>query len=157
MVKYLEGRNHLASDVEGNDNVESDCDGDLPGIGGGSQISMDLKEGETRVVLITGSHSACVHFLLPLFLRRNDGFLSWKSLFFYRCTDEIRFAPLKSQGVEYRLNRIREETKATAPPPCSPKSIYVLANSVRRPSIESSHTTLMFYPVDVKARNPTPP
>ncbi|KAF9785418.1 hypothetical protein BJ322DRAFT_829017 [Thelephora terrestris] len=52
---------------------------------------------------------------------------SWKSIFFYRCTDEISFAPLRSQGVVSRANYIREKTVATAPPPCSPKSIYVLA------------------------------
>ena len=30
-------------------------------------------------------------------VERSDGFSSWKSLFFYRCTDIISFAPLKSQ------------------------------------------------------------
>ncbi|KAF9785423.1 hypothetical protein BJ322DRAFT_829574 [Thelephora terrestris] len=60
--------------------------------------------------------------------KRNDRFPSWRSLFFYRCTDEISFAPLKSQGVDSRLNYIREKAVAAAPPPCSPKSIYVLAN-----------------------------
>jgi len=37
------------------------------------------------------------------------------------------FAPLKSQGVDSRLKHIREKTVAATPPPCSPKSIYVLA------------------------------
>ena len=58
-------------------------------------------------------------------------------MFFYRCTGTISFAPLKSQGVgprpPYYHHRI---TTATVPPPCSPKSIYVLANSVRLPSTE---------------------
>jgi hypothetical protein len=124
-------------------------------------------------------------------VERNDKFFSWKSLFFYRCTDEISFAPLKSQpfcGInepsnlheqvkqverlatqlrDYvisetrnnppveghtpveptkaeekavlrektkegrRADYIRGKTVATAPPPCSPKTIYVLANLVR--------------------------
>jgi hypothetical protein len=67
---------------------------------------------------------------------RNDEFPSWKSLFFYCCADAILFAPLKSQGVDSRLNHIREKTTAAAPPPCSPKSIYVLASLVSIPSIE---------------------
>jgi len=67
-------------------------------------------EEQIRAILVTGSFSA------------------WKSLFFYRCTDEISFAPLKSQGVVSRANYIREKTVAVAPPPCSPKSIYVLAD-----------------------------
>ena len=64
---------------------------------------------------------------------RNDKFPSWKSLFFYRCTDIIYFAPLKSQGVDYRLNHIREKSSDAAPPPCSPKTIYILASLVRQP------------------------
>ena len=63
----------------------------------------------------------------------NDGLPSWKSLFFYRSTDQISFAPLKSQGVDSRLKYVRENTVEAVPPPCSPKSIYVLANLVRRP------------------------
>ena len=69
------------------------------------------------------------HILTP---KRMLNFCSWKSLFFYRCTDMILFAPLKSQGVDPRLKHIREETVAEAPPPCSPKSIYVLASLVRQ-------------------------
>jgi len=54
----------------------------------------------------------------------------WRSLFFYKCTGKISFAPLRSQGVDSRLRYIIEKTTADAPPPCSPKSIYVLANLV---------------------------
>ena len=69
----------------------------------------------------------------PTIALRNDEFPSWKSLLFYRCTDVISFAPLKSQGADSRLNYIREKTTADAPPPCSPKSTYVLAKLVRQP------------------------
>ena len=71
---------------------------------------------------------------LLFFPVKNDRISSWKYLFFYRCTDEISFAPLKSQGVDSRLKYIRENTVEAAPPPCSPKSIYVLAYLVRRTS-----------------------
>ena len=146
----------------------------------------------------------------PLSLRphaiRNDQFFSWSSLFFYRCTDRISFARLKSQDISSRAIKIgtlpapsgpqprvdfgedsvetwesdypadpiiplpvrqqpwgakplksnmgdwptpsepqvvkphknkpyfREKPVATVPPPCSPKSIYILASLVRQPS-----------------------
>lgn len=54
---------------------------------------------------------------------------SWRSLFFYLCTDEISFAPLKSQGGDFRLACILGAPPDTAPP-CSPKSIYILAGLV---------------------------
>jgi hypothetical protein len=43
---------------------------------------------------------------------------------------------------ERRADYIREKTVAAAPPPCSPKTIYVLANLVRQPSTERSHAIL---------------
>jgi len=55
---------------------------------------------------------------------------SWRSLFFYLCTDEISFAPLKSQGADFRLAYILGAPPDMAPP-CSPKSIYILAGLVR--------------------------
>ena len=76
-------------------------------------------------------------FLSLLRLDQIDELYRWKSLFFYRFTDQISFAPLRSQGVDSRSNYILEKTAAAAPPPCSPKSIYVLANLVRRPSAGS--------------------
>ena len=48
----------------------------------------------------------------------------------------MSFAPLKSQGVDSRLTYIREKTIASAPPPCSPKTIYVLAKLVGPPSVK---------------------
>jgi len=55
---------------------------------------------------------------------------SWRSLFFYQCIPEISFAPLKSQGASSRQGFVLEKTTAGTPPPCSPKSIYVLAKLV---------------------------
>jgi hypothetical protein len=129
VVKYLKGRNTLISDLKGELNLESDYEGDSTGVGLGTSKMKVEDEEETRAVLITGSFSACVHFLVS-YWRWDDESRSWKSLFFYRCTDAVSFAPLKSQGTDSRLEYIREKTAEEAPPPCSPKSIYVLASLV---------------------------
>jgi hypothetical protein len=52
----------------------------------------------------------------------------WRSVFFYLYTGQTSFAPLRSQGVDASLRYILENTTADSPPPCSPKSIYILAN-----------------------------
>ena len=141
VVKYFVDQNPFTGDLDAN--VESDCEGDS------SEVTNEFPEMERReevllrAVLTVGSLSACVYshlsvrFLSLPRLDQNDEFARWKSLFFYRCTDEISFAPLRSQGVDSRLGYIREKTVAVTPPPCSPKSIYVLANLVRRPSVGS--------------------
>ncbi|KAF9779144.1 hypothetical protein BJ322DRAFT_1088746 [Thelephora terrestris] len=108
LVKYVKGRNLLISDLEGEANVESDCEEDLPEVEG--EVPKEEYEERARAVLTKGSFSA------------------WRSLFFYLCTDEISFAPLKSQGIDFRSKYICDKTVADAPPPCSPKSIYVLAS-----------------------------
>ena len=135
-MKYLKGRHVTINDLEGGLNVESDCECDSMGVELEAQTTEEKKEEpqEIRAVLLTGSFSACARFLPSPSIEKNDESCSWKSLFFYRCTDTILFAPLKSQGVDSRLEYIRENTVADAPPPCSPKSIYVLAKSVRPPS-----------------------
>lgn len=137
MVKYLNRKSILDYDLEGDFNVESDCEGDLSSAKKETLEAEDEEEEETRAVLITGSFAAYVCFNNVL-SSSNFELFSWKSLFFYRCTGEILFAPLKSQGVNSRSNYIREKTVTVAPPPCSPKSIYVLAVLVRQPSIECS-------------------
>ena len=116
------------NDLEGDVNVESDCEGYSVGTGGGKS----KKEDESCAVLITGSFSAYVRFPPHPSVERNDKLSSWKSLFFYRCTDVISFAPLKSQGVDARLRYIRARMLTATPPPCSPKSIYVLASLVSK-------------------------
>jgi len=106
LVKHLKGRVVLTNGLGDDVNPDSDCEDDPTGAGDETLRN----ERGTRAVLVAGSFSA------------------WRSLFFYRCTDEISFALLKSQGADARLNHIRENTVAAAPSPCSPKSIYVLAN-----------------------------
>ena len=140
MVKYLKGKNAPINDIEGDLNVESDCEGDSTGVVAETQKLKEEKK-ETRAVLITGSFSAYVHSL-TLYCRRNDEFRSWKSLFFYRCTDAILFAPLKSQDANSRSKYVRENTVTDIPPPCSPKSIYVLASLVSHLQPSVSRATL---------------
>ena len=112
------------------------------GVGDGISKTREEKEEQARAVLTTGSFSAYAHLPSRLCLKRNDKFCSWKSLFFYRCTDTISFAPLRSQGVDSRLNYIRERSTTAAPPPCSPKTIYVLASLVRNLQSNISCTIL---------------
>ena len=139
MVKYRRDRDPVVGDPEGDVDAESDCEGDSPDVADGVS---GAPEGEgpalPRAVLTVGSLSA-YEYSRPS--------ISWtwlkqripqvESLFFYCCTNEISFAPLRSQGVDFRKDYIRKKTVATAPPPCSPKSIYVLANLVRQPPSES--------------------
>jgi len=130
VITYFEGPNALINYPGGDANIDSDCEGDPTGAGDGAPKPKEEGEEQARAVLTTGSFSAYVHLPSCLRLGKNDEFSSWKSLFFYRCTDMISFAPLRSQGVESRLNYIRGRNATTAPPPCSPKSIYVLADLV---------------------------
>jgi len=109
LVKYLKARDTFIKDREGGVNVESDYEVDLSLTIGPAGISRVEKE-EYRATLTTGSFSA------------------WRSLFFYRCTDKISFAPLKSQGADPRSGPGRRKISSTAAQPCSPKSIYVLAS-----------------------------
>jgi hypothetical protein len=143
VVKYFIGQNTLTSDLEEDFNAESDCERDEQGLGEETRRVEEEKDEPVRAVFVTGSFSAYATSH-PAFPEKNDGHSSWKSLFFYRCTDNILFAPLKSQGIDSRLRYIREKTVAEAPSPCSPKSIYVLANLVRKPSTNISCTIPMF-------------
>jgi hypothetical protein len=61
VVKRLKGRNPPVSDLDGDVNVESDCEGDFPGV---RSEPVEMKgEGEEpiRAVLTIGSFSAYVH------------------------------------------------------------------------------------------------
>ena len=60
VVKYVKGGNPPISDLEGDANVESDCDGHISGVNGELPDAKEKKE--TRAVLITGSFSAYVRF-----------------------------------------------------------------------------------------------
>ena len=134
-MRYFKGRNALIQDLEWDTDVDSDYEDDSAGVGDGT-LKAKRAGGADRVVLVIGSFSACA-FSSHSRVERTDEFSSWKSLFFYRCTDVISFAPLKSQGIDSRSAHIRKVTGAIAPPPCSPKSIYVLASSVRCPPVTS--------------------
>ena len=68
MVKYLEVEKTLMGDLEGDVNVESDCEDDSSGTG--DVKSEKEREGEeSRTVLVVGSFSAYVSFLPGLALR----------------------------------------------------------------------------------------
>ena len=64
MVKYLGGRDTPISDLEGDLNVESDCEGGLTETGSETpKIKGGEGSEETRAVLIIGSFSAYARFL----------------------------------------------------------------------------------------------
>ena len=66
VVKYLKGRNALINELEGNINVDSDCESDpTGGWGWGEPLGEEQDEEETRAVLVTGSFSAYVVLLTP--------------------------------------------------------------------------------------------
>ena len=143
MITYLKGRSTLISYPGGDANIDSDCEGDSRGVGNESSKTTEEEE-QTYAVLTTGSFSAYANLPSCLHLERNDEFSSWKSLFFYRCTDTISFAPLKSQGVDSRSKYVCETKAKAAPPPCSPKSIYVLATLVRNLQSNVSQMALTY-------------
>ena len=141
MVKYLVDQNGAPTGNLGESiNIESDCEGDAQGLSEEARRAKEGKGEQFRAVFVIGSFAAYAAPHLAFFSKENDRLPSWKSLFFYRCTDKILFAPLKSQGIyagygaHYRSQYIREKTTAAVAPPCSPKSIYVLASLVRLPS-----------------------
>ena len=57
VVKYLIGENASSNDLEGDANVESDCEGDPP-VANGEAPEADEGKEQVRAVLITGSFSA---------------------------------------------------------------------------------------------------
>ncbi|KAF9785359.1 hypothetical protein BJ322DRAFT_826989 [Thelephora terrestris] len=102
---------------------DSDCEGIPEPVSVSSQRAQadekEKREPELLPVLTVGS------------------FTSWRSLFFYMCTDIIRFAPLKSQGIDVRARHIQEQTMQDKPPPCSPKAIYSLATALWNPALRN--------------------
>ena len=65
MVKYLKGREPLIDSLEGDFCVESDCEGDSPGIKDEPPKTTEEREDSTHAVLVTGSFSAYVQFPIP--------------------------------------------------------------------------------------------
>ena len=133
MVKYPESGDPFISTLEEDLGVESDWEEGSPSVDNGTSKMADKSEELARAVLVTGSFSAYVQFPISVVLESDDVLHSWRSLFFYCCTNVISFAPLASNGVQSRSNYIRDNAAAAAPPPCSPKSVFILANLVRKP------------------------
>lgn len=66
VVKYLKGRNPLTSGLEGDINIESDCEVDLPGVADALPNTREEKEEKARPVLITGSFATYVYLFILL-------------------------------------------------------------------------------------------
>jgi len=52
---------------------------------------------------------------------------TWKSVLYFIYTDHISFATLRSQGSKSRLDEISCDRRGSTIPPCSPKSLYSIA------------------------------
>jgi len=65
VIRYLslKGRHPPINDLEGDFNVESDCDEDFRGTKDETSKAKEEKEEQTRAVFSTGSFSAYVDFL----------------------------------------------------------------------------------------------
>jgi hypothetical protein len=62
VVKYLKGPNVRVNHLEGDVNVESDCEGEPVGVSNGTSKMKEETEEDIRAVLITGSFSAYVRY-----------------------------------------------------------------------------------------------
>ncbi|KAG2739126.1 hypothetical protein P692DRAFT_20756474 [Suillus brevipes Sb2] len=62
----------------------------------------------------------------------DTAFNTWQALLYYLYTDEIIFAPLRSQGSE-----IARRCSLDGPPPCSPKSMYRLACKINHDKLQA--------------------
>ena len=60
-MNYFKSQNTLVKDLEGDLNIESDCESDSMGVSHGTS-GVKKEEEEVRAVLITGSFAAHVHF-----------------------------------------------------------------------------------------------
>ena len=58
MVKHLKGRNGLVHNLEGDANVDSDCEDHSTGVSGGTLKEERGEEEDCAVLNITGSFSA---------------------------------------------------------------------------------------------------
>ena len=74
MVQYFIGQNTLTANL-GDVNVESDCEGDIEGLGEETQKAKEESEELVRAVFVIGSFSAYVAFHRAFFLRRMKYFL----------------------------------------------------------------------------------
>ena len=61
-MKYLKGQNALVQDLEWDTDDDSDCEDDSVVVGDGT-LKSERAGGLDRVVLVSGSFSACVRLL----------------------------------------------------------------------------------------------
>lgn len=87
-----------------------------------------------------------VHYAIRLTLI--SPLISWQALIYYTYTAQVNFAPLKSAGIVERRAALEQHIMQhpDLPLPCSPKSLYRLADIVRHACIYSMpRSTIEFY------------
>ncbi|KAG1854898.1 hypothetical protein F4604DRAFT_1685906 [Suillus subluteus] len=85
-----------------------------------SRTALNLNLGVQRIIL---SRRVLV---------TDTAFNTWQALLYYLYTDEIVFAPLRSQRSE-----IARHCSLDGPPPCSPKSMYRLACKIKHDKLQA--------------------
>lgn len=96
-------------------------------------LDVDLAGPQHKYHIAIGNIAAntSVSVLIPLLFSTSDTIydLSWQALVHFIYTGDIRFAPLRSQGLDIRrAAQVKHEKRhPDLPPLCSPKSVYRLA------------------------------
>ena len=113
-VKYLKGRNISVSDLAGDVNIKSNCEGDPQEVKQEHQM-MEGKRRSGHVLFLSPGHFSVRTFQFHPRFDRIEECLRRKTLLFYQFTDATVFSPLKSQGVDSRSEYIRVKRVASAP------------------------------------------
>jgi len=117
------------SDLEDHDEDEDDTHE-----GGGVRVTESLGgmiiAGETGQNAVSVEGSDFPKNIIRSIAVCDGAFATWKAFLFYLYTGHIVFAPLSSSGVEARNKSNEKHVLAHPrwPSPCSPKSVYRLAN-----------------------------
>lgn len=70
MVKYIKGPNVPINDLEGDENIDSDCEDGYLAAASDAKLKVEQDEEESRAVLTTGSFSAYAIFPRPILTPR---------------------------------------------------------------------------------------
>ncbi|KIK33535.1 hypothetical protein CY34DRAFT_18312 [Suillus luteus UH-Slu-Lm8-n1] len=105
-----------------------------------SDSDLDEEDEEGGIDETAKDNDKCAQRIIPSrrVLVTDTAFNTWQALLYYLYTDEIVFAPLRSQGSRpVRCCRIDEA------PPCSPKSVYRLACKINHDELRAKALAAM--------------
>ncbi|KAG1905078.1 uncharacterized protein F5891DRAFT_1183784 [Suillus fuscotomentosus] len=114
---------------------DSDLDEEGEGEGEGGKIDEIVKDKrmfQTASNLNLTTKAAQRVVLSRRVFVTDTAFNTWNALLYYLYTDEILFAPSRSQGT-----KIARHCSLDGPPPCSPKSMYRLACKIKHDKLQA--------------------